>query len=209
MAPTKPPSKSKTSRSKPTSSTATSKPRTTSSKTRFTTKLPLHKTNQQKTRRPGSGAPPAPRHATPRKKPTRRTLSAEELGIAPLNTIVPAGVHKPTGKGAGKRRGKVFVDDAETQLAILSLVNAEVDGVVEGKVGKARKLEELRQARQHEGERREEGRRGALEDKKDEIRRQKRRRGGKGVGESADVAAPVEGAGKGENSKRRKRVSFA
>ena len=38
----------------------------------------------------------------------RKTYTDTELGIPKLNTIVPAGVQKPK----GKKKGKVFVDDA-------------------------------------------------------------------------------------------------
>ncbi|KAI9808688.1 MAG: hypothetical protein M1825_003840 [Sarcosagium campestre] len=148
----------------------------------------------QKTRRPTHPAA---------KKKAKALPSAESLGIAPLNTIVPAGVKKP--RGSGKRRGKVFIDDAETQMAILALVNAEVDGVVEGKVGKARKLEEIREARKQEAEFKEKARRGKLEQKKDEMRQGRRRTATSASGESERETTSRPGSG----TRKRKSVTFA
>lgn len=51
----------------------------------------------QKTKRPD---------AAPKKK--KRVYTAEELGVPKLNMITPVGVEKPR----GKKKGKVFVDDA-------------------------------------------------------------------------------------------------
>jgi 60S ribosomal subunit assembly/export protein LOC1 len=43
-----------------------------------------------------------------RKRKQKKTYTEEELGIPKLNSIRPAGVVKPR----GKKKGKVFVDDA-------------------------------------------------------------------------------------------------
>jgi 60S ribosomal subunit assembly/export protein LOC1 len=71
---------------------------------------------------------------TPKKK--KRKYTEEELGIPKLNGIIPAGVQKPR----GKKIGKVFVDDAQSMLAILAVVNAEKEGEHEGKIKKAVRL---------------------------------------------------------------------
>jgi hypothetical protein len=75
-----------------------------------------------KTRRTGAAAP----------KKKKRKYTEEELGIPKLNGIIPAGVQKPR----GKKIGKVFVDDAQSMLAILAVVNAEKEGEREGKIKK-------------------------------------------------------------------------
>jgi len=85
------------------------------------------------------------------KQPTkkkRRTYTEKELGIPALNMITPAGVSKPK----GKKKGKVFVDDRESMMTILAMVNADKEGQIESKMMKARQLEEIRQARAKEME---------------------------------------------------------
>ena len=47
-------------------------------------------------------------------KKKKRVYTDTELGLAPLNMITPVGVQKPT----GKKKGKVFVDDAVGTFAI-------------------------------------------------------------------------------------------
>jgi 60S ribosomal subunit assembly/export protein LOC1 len=65
-------------------------------------------------------------------KKKRKIYTAEQLGIPKLNGIIPAGVQKARGK-----KGKVFVDDAGSMLAILGMVQAEKEGEREGKIMKA------------------------------------------------------------------------
>lgn len=95
------------------------------------------KTSEQKSKRP-----------TPKDKPKKkkRVYTEKELGIPTLNMITPAGVQKPK----GKKKGKVFVDDQESMLTILAMVNADKEGQIESKMMKARQMEEIRQARQAE-----------------------------------------------------------
>ena len=57
---------------------------------------------------------------TPAKKKTR-VYTEKELGIPKLNMITPVGVELPK----GKKKGKVFVDDQESMLTILAIVNAD------------------------------------------------------------------------------------
>jgi 60S ribosomal subunit assembly/export protein LOC1 len=66
-------------------------------------------------------------------KKQKKEYTEKELGIPQLNGIIPAGVRKPP----GKKRGKIFVDDAESMLAILGMVQAEKEGEREGKLMKA------------------------------------------------------------------------
>jgi hypothetical protein len=71
-----------------------------------------------------------------RNKKQKKEYTEKELGIPQLNGIIPAGVRKPP----GKKRGKIFVDDAESMLAILGMVQAEKEGEREGKLMKAVRL---------------------------------------------------------------------
>ncbi|KAL8795972.1 MAG: hypothetical protein Q9195_001547 [Heterodermia aff. obscurata] len=81
-------------------------------------------------------------------KKRRRVYTDEELGIPKLNTVKPAGVDVPK----GKKRGKVFVDDQEGMMTILSIVNASKEGQIESKLMKSRHMQEIREARQKEAE---------------------------------------------------------
>ena len=82
------------------------------------------------------------------KKKKQRTYTDKELGIPTLNTITPVGVQKPR----GKKKGKVFVDDQESMMTILAMVNADKEGQIESKMMKARQMEEIRDARRKEAE---------------------------------------------------------
>ena len=106
------------------------------------------KTVQQKTK--------APKHGVLRKK--KRVYSEKELGIPKLNSIVPAGIEKPN----GVKKGKTFVDDKESMMAILAMVQAEKEGNIESKMMRARQMEEIREARKAEQEKKEAGRKQKL-----------------------------------------------
>lgn len=62
----------------------------------------------------------------------KRSYTDAELGIPTLNGIVPTGVVKTRGK-----KGKVFVDDAESLKTIMAMVNATQEGHIESKLAKA------------------------------------------------------------------------
>ncbi|KAI9689423.1 MAG: 60S ribosomal subunit assembly/export protein [Bathelium mastoideum] len=108
---------------------------------------------------------------TSSKKKTR-TYTDEELGIPTLNMITPAGVQKPK----GKKKGKVFVDDQDSMMTILAMVNAEKEGQIESKLMKARQMEEIREARRKEAESRQEEKRAKLEETKDSLRKRRKRK---------------------------------
>ena len=76
------------------SSGSTSRPLASSSKDRIVKRLPLQ---QQKTKSS---------KGLVQKK--RKIYTDKELGLPPLNMVTPIGVQKPK----GKKKGKVFVDDA-------------------------------------------------------------------------------------------------
>jgi 60S ribosomal subunit assembly/export protein LOC1 len=120
--------------------------------------------------------------------------------------ITPAGVTKPK----GKKKGKIFIDDKESMMTILALVNAEKEGQIESKMIKARQLEEIRESRRKEAEVRHE-RKG---EKFDEVKRGLKRKGSKGATEK-EAEQPLTGKAKDrakreEDAKRsKKRVAFA
>lgn len=145
------------------------------------------KPSERKTKRPD---------LTNKKK--KRVYTDKELNIPALNGIKPAGIEKPH----GVKKGKKFVDDRESMMAILALVQAEREGNIESKMMRARQMEEIRQARTAEMEKKEEVRKKKLEGVKDEIRKEKK-------GKKADKKPFREEKGMGEvPEKRRKKVSF-
>ena len=118
------------------------------------TSRPSSASSKSKSKPPSSSSTSKPRssiskkHIIPRKK--KRVYTEKELGIPALNMITPAGVQKPK----GKKKGKVFVDDQESMMTILAMVNADKEGQIESKMIKARQMEEIRQARAREMEER-------------------------------------------------------
>ncbi|GME59856.1 60S ribosomal subunit assembly/export protein loc1 [Neofusicoccum parvum] len=131
------------------------------------------------------------------KKKKKRTYTEEELGIPKLNMITPAGVQKPK----GKKKGKVFVDDQESMMTILAMVNAEKEGQIESKMMKARQMEEIREARKKEAEARSDKKREKLEETKDSLRKKRKSK-------SDDVPEKKENSASKKSFKPRKRVSF-
>jgi 60S ribosomal subunit assembly/export protein LOC1 len=134
------------------------------------------------------------------KKPKRKIYSAEELGVPKLNMITPVGVVKPK----GKKKGKVFVDDREGMTTIMSLVQAEKEGQIESKMIKARQLEEIREARKVEAEKKEAERKEKLENVKDSLRKKRKR---KSAGEEENLKS-VTSAGTKAVKPKKKSVSF-
>ena len=127
--------------------------------------------------------------------------------------ISPVGVEKPK----GKKKGKIFVDDKESMITILAMVNAEKEGAIESKMIKARRLEELRNARRNEAEMKEKGRREKVEGKMREVKGRKKgivdRANGE-VSTGAKKGRTASGSGKpsGDDTapaKIKKKVSFA
>ena len=104
--------------------------------------------------KPG-GAQKTKSYKTKDGKKKKRVYTEAELDIPKLNSIVPAGIAKPK----GQKKGKVFVDDPASMMAIMSVVNAQKEGHIESKIMRARQLEEIREAKRKEAE-------GRAEDKK-------------------------------------------
>ncbi|KAG9995695.1 hypothetical protein KCU78_g17814, partial [Aureobasidium melanogenum] len=134
-------------------------------------------------------------HGPAKKK--KRVYTEKELNIPTLNGIRPAGIQKPN----GVKKGKTFVDDKESLMTILAMVQAEKEGNIESKMIRARQMEEIREARKAEAEKREAGRKEKLEGVKDELRRKKNKKGAK----SSDANTDVEPAA---DKPKKKRVSF-
>ncbi|EPE02953.1 60s ribosomal subunit assembly export protein loc1 [Ophiostoma piceae UAMH 11346] len=132
-----------------------------------------------------------------------RSYTEKELDIPKLNTITPIGVQKPK----GKKKGKIFVDDKESMTTILAMVQAEKDGQIESKIMKARQMEEIRQARAAEAEKKDEERKSKMEDKKASLRK-KRKRTDK-PGPDTDNVNGFSAEGTKAAKPKKKRVSFA
>jgi 60S ribosomal subunit assembly/export protein LOC1 len=116
-------------------------------------------------------------------KKKKKVYTAAELGIPELNGITPEGVTKPP----NMKKGKNFVDDNEGMAAIMAMVMAEKDGNIESKMQKARHLEELREAKKAEAEKRAQSKKETFEGRMENIKAQesvKRKRGGKIVNDA-------------------------
>ncbi|KAF2464617.1 uncharacterized protein BDR25DRAFT_185228, partial [Lindgomyces ingoldianus] len=103
-------------------------------------------------------------------KRKKRVYSEAELDIPKLNGIVPAGIAKPK----GQKKGKKFVDDAESMMAIMSMVNAEKEGHIESKIMKARQWEEVREAKRKEMEKRSEVKKAQFEVTKQSLKKKRK-----------------------------------
>lgn len=132
-------------------------------------------------------------------KKKKRVYSEKELGIPALNMITPVGVVKPK----GTKKGKDFVDDQESMMTILAMVNAEKEGHIESKMMKARQMEEIREARKKEAEARKEVKNAKFEETKDSLRKKRKHKSGPKV-TNDDVEDASSKATKG----KKKRVSF-
>ncbi|TKA77056.1 hypothetical protein B0A55_04405 [Friedmanniomyces simplex] len=134
-----------------------------------------------------------------KKKPPHMRYTEKELKVPQLNGIRPTGIQKrPNAK-----KGKKFVDDKDQMNAILALVMAEKEGNIESKMMRARQLEEVREARKLEAEKRVEGKKVGFEERKQDIK-DKKRKGRR----SETEGVPDEGEQKAPSKKPRKRVSF-
>ncbi|EHA51635.1 60S ribosomal subunit assembly/export protein [Pyricularia oryzae] len=156
----------------------------------------------------GSNKPPLTSQAKGRpsiadllKKKKKRVYTEKELGVPKLNMITPVGVEKPK----GKKKGKVFVDDPESINTILAIVQAEKEGQIESKIMKARQMEEIREARRVEAEKKEAERQAKLEDTKNSLRK-KRSRSNK---TEDDGVSELAATGSKATKAKKKKVAFA
>ena len=91
---------------------------------------------------------------------------------------------------------------------ILAIVQAEKDGQIESKIMKSRQMEEIRQARLVEAEKKEEERQAKLDEKKQSLRK-KRKRTGKEGGDGDEGVGHLVSEGRKAVKPKKKRVSFA
>lgn len=148
--------------------------------------------------KPGGPQKTKPSSATqPKKK--KKVYTEKELGIPKLNMITPAGVQKPK----GKKKGKIFVDDPESMMTILAMVNADKEGQIESKMMKARQMEEIREARRKEAEARQEQKQAKLEETKDSLRKKRKHKS-----DTSALKEDVESMPPKPSKGSKKRVSF-
>lgn len=174
-------------------------------------KSKVHRPTKQIKTKSTATAQSAARAASKKKQ---RVYTDKELNLPTLNMITPAGVAQPT---RGKKKGKVFIDDKESMMTILALVNAQKEGQIESKIMRERQLEEVREARRKEAEKRKEGKREILEGKMAEVKRKKGSKGPAGAdgvqkskGKTMDGRTGDSAGKKNQHAeKSKKRVSFA
>lgn len=137
-------------------------------------------------------------------KPKKRVYTDKELGIPELNGIRPAGITK----APNAKKGKNFVDDKEGMNAILAMVMAEKEGNIESKMMRARQLEEVREARKAEMEKRATSKKAGLEERKQGIKQDgRRKRHAVSEGGAFEGFGDDDGAAS-KKAKPKKRVSF-
>ncbi|KAL1964198.1 hypothetical protein VTN77DRAFT_7156 [Rasamsonia byssochlamydoides] len=137
------------------------------------------------------------------KKTKKRQYTEEELDLPKLNMITPVGVTKPK----GKKKGKTFIDDQESMMTILAMVNAEKEGQIESKMMRARQLEEIREAKRKEAEARQQQKKSKLENIKEELRNKKKKK--KRDHENNNAPDQSQKSEDAENNKPKKRKSVA
>lgn len=91
-------------------------------------------------------------------------------------------------------------------MTILAMVTADKQGQIESKMMKARQMEEIREARKVEAEKKQESRKARLDETKDQIRRKGKRRKGEKEEGSGEVRKE---AVAGTRMLKKKSVSFA
>lgn len=164
------------------------------------TKLPSKMSKQIKTK-PGAQA------QKPKKK--KPAYTDKQLNLPVLNSIVPANAKTVLkAGGTGKKKGKVFVDDTESMMTILAMVNADKEGQIESKVAKQRQMQEIRDARLKEAEAKERKRQGKLDKVKQDIK-EGSKKSKKAEFEKENEAPKSRSRDSKEGRPKRKSVSFA
>jgi len=208
MAPTKPASKGSKPSAKGKSTKLGSRPSAKSKSSASKQPEGISKNRQKKLSlaKPGGAQKTKSKNTDGRKK--RRVYKESELDIPLLNGIVPAGIAKPK----GEKKGKKFVDDPASMMAIMSVVNAEKEGRLESKIMRARQLEEIREAKRVEAEGRKSEKDKAFEERKNDIKKGRKRRPEAKKSGDDEGGEGKEGKKRREDKdgkfKARKRVSF-
>ncbi|KAL9125771.1 MAG: hypothetical protein Q9217_005074 [Psora testacea] len=181
---------------KPSSSSKTRPSSSSPAKSRISKKPKLPPSKQQKTKSSVSLA------KQQQKKKNQKSYKDEELGIPKLNMVTPVGVGAPK----GKKKGKIFVDDAESMMTILAIVNADKEGHIESKMMKNRQMEEIREARKREAENKQAIRKEKLEETKEAMRKKRKRKVGVDIAGEEQQRTEM---GRRGTKEGKKRVSFA
>lgn len=203
MAPTRPskPTKPSNKARKPTTSSSSS------SRTKAKSKISRPPPKQQKTK-PNLHNPKA---GQPRKAKSKSKYTDKQLAIPAVNSITPANAapSAPSNLNARGKKRKVFVDDEESMRVILGVVQAAKEGDIESKMIKLRKLEEVREARRLEAEKREKTKGREVEKAVEGMKDQKRKRRRADGKEESGRQENKETMRKEDSTKRRKKVAFA
>jgi len=93
-------------------------------------------------------------------------------------------------------------------MTILAMVNADKEGQIESKMMKARQMEEIREARKAEAEKRMAMRKEKLDEAKDSIRKKRKRAAGAGRGEEGGSISKEAAVGTRPLKAKKKSVSF-
>ncbi|KAJ4369692.1 60S ribosomal subunit assembly/export protein [Neocucurbitaria cava] len=196
MAPTKPSTKGKSAKGGKSSGSKSSRPKPTGKEPEGISK---RRQKSMSLAKPG-GAQKTKSIKSKDGKKKRRVYTEKELDIPALNGIIPAGIAKPK----GVKKGKKFVDDPASMMAIMAVVNADKEGRLESKIAKARQLEEIREAKRKEAEVRSDDKKAKFEERKQDLKKKRRRHSAPSKGDDAENEPPEK---KGK-FKPRKRVSF-
>ncbi|CCG82127.1 protein of unknown function [Taphrina deformans PYCC 5710] len=98
------------------------------------------------------------------KRKTRK-YTEKELNVPLLNTVAkPAAIQK------NRKKGKVFVEDQSVLLGILAEVNDAKEGQIRSKLERVKDLEEVRERKRLEIEKKERSKAALIEKKKNELR---------------------------------------
>jgi len=109
------------------------------------------------------------------------------------------------GPGQGSEEKNLLTLQKESMMTILAMVNADKDGQIESKMMKARQMEEIREARKAEADKRQEMRKAKLDETKEGMRKKRKRP----AGDDGDKITNEAATGTKPLKLKKKTVSFA